>query len=258
MDHLDRIMQDVLRSIEDGYYRAAPLGPVGKPPYFCDAIAQSSFLKNAIIAELKPASLSEGALLGSRTIDEVLALYVTSGVTGLSVLTEPNHFRGSLEYLRRASLLGLPVLMKDFVIRVEQLDAASAHGASAVLLIVSLFERGYAPVSLDAMIAEAHARNLEVLLEVASLREYHLARKTRVQMIGINNRDLATLRVDLNRTVQMLAAAPKDRLVWSLSGIQTNSEVRRLRNAGSDAFLVGTSLLKDRDPCAMLKQLLTL
>ncbi len=254
MDYLARIVQDVQRSIDDGYYRVLPKGLVGRQHSFCDAIMHSSPSRNAIIAELKPASPSEGALLGSRTVDDLLSLYAASGVKGLSVLTEPEHFRGSLEYLQRASLLGLPLLMKDFVIGVEQLDAARAHGASAILLIATLFERGYSPIELDTMIEEAHRRSLEVLLEVTSSDEYRQALQTGAEMIGINNRDLTTLRVDLNRTAEILSAAPKDRIVWSLSGMQTKDDLKKLREAGADAFLIGTNVLKADDPSAKLRR----
>jgi indole-3-glycerol phosphate synthase len=251
------MMHDVRSSIWRGYYRSRTEGQPEPRRSFVEAIGQRPSQRNAIIAELKPISPSEGILLGgSKFINERLALYAGAGVTGLSVLTEPVHFGGSLENLGRASHLGLPVLMKDFVISLEQLDAASAHGASAVLLIATLFERGYASRGLSEMIRAAHERGLEVLLEVASRGAYQRALETEADMIGINNRDLRTLRVDLRRTIEILRAAPKDRLIWSLSGVRHAEDVRRLCAAGADAFLVGTSLMKASDLPAKLDELL--
>ncbi|MBI1743770.1 indole-3-glycerol-phosphate synthase [Candidatus Acetothermia bacterium] len=257
MDYLDRIVSDVQQSIRHGYYQSRPQGSIGPKFSFVQAIAHCSEGKNAIIAELKPASPSEGILLKKNSTDEMLSLYVQAGVSGLSILTEPQHFGGSLENLRHASLLGLPTLTKDFVICTEQLDAARAYGASGVLLIATLFERDYASLNLDAMISEAQKRELEVLLEVASLDEYERALKTNATMIGINNRDLTSLKIDLNRTADILGKSSKDRLIWSLSGVDTREDLQKLRDAGADAFLVGTSLLKAKDPQVKLAELLS-
>jgi indole-3-glycerol phosphate synthase len=211
---------------------------------------------NPIIAELKPASPSEGRRLPQERIAEILQIFSRAGVVGLSVLTEPMHFHGSLENLRLASAGGLPTLMKDFVIDPLQLEACVAYGGSALLLIVGLFRRGYSTVDLNEMIALAHQKNLEVVLEVNSLEEFHLAQKTEADMIGINNRDLGTLHIDLGTTRSILQQVQKDRIVWSMSGIENAEDLDRLKQAGADAFLVGTSLMRAENPEDRLTELL--
>ncbi len=252
MDHLDRFAQDALRRVESGYYRSAPppgaLPPVQRPR-FREAIERARRGgRYAVIAELKPRSPSvaggDGDLLRGRDPRHVLKAYAEAGAVGISVLTDPDHFGGSLAFIGAAAQTGLPVLMKDFVLDPVQLDACARWGGSAVLLILTLFRRGYARCSLGEMIAEAHARALEVLLEVSDEGEYEEALTTRADMIGINHRDLATLELDLGKTERILRRHPKDRIVWALSGIETPDKIRRLWEAGADAFLVGTSLLR--------------
>jgi indole-3-glycerol phosphate synthase len=256
MDFLDRVVFDVRKSLQQGFYRAKGPWSVGTRCSFVKAIQNCPATRNAIIAEIKPISPTEGDLLNDTRIDELISHYISTNLIGLSVLTEPTHFGGSLEILNQAGRHKIPVLMKDFVLSLEQLDAACAHGASAVLLIARLFYRGYSQQSLDTMIRDAHARGLEVLLEVASHEEYLQALESDAEMIGINNRDLATLQIDLNRTIEILNQWRKDRLVWSLSGMKTKSDLKRLREAGVDAFLIGTGLLKARNPRAKLDELM--
>jgi indole-3-glycerol phosphate synthase len=172
------------------------------------------------------------------------------------VVTDPDHFGGSLESLSYAGETGLPTLMKDFVMDPVQLDAGAACGGSAVLLILTIFRRGYPRLSVETLIAEAHSRGLEVLLEVNSLEEYEQSLQTDAEMIGINHRDLATLQLDLGLTERILSRASKDRPVWALSGIKTPEDVRRLKAAGADASLVGTSLLRSSHPGAALRELI--
>lgn len=258
MDHLDRFAEAAQKRVESGYYDTAPPsrrpspgpGPEReKRPRFVEAIqgAQAAG-RHAVIAELKPRSPSEGSLLRGRDPRAILQGYAEAGATGLSVLTDPDHFGGSLEFLGMAAQTGLPVLMKDFLLDPVQLDACVRWGGSAALLILTLFRRGYACRSLEAMIAAAHERGLEVLLEVSTEDEYREALATRADMIGINHRDLATLELDRGKTERLLSAHPKDRPVWTLSGIETADDIRRLHEAGADAFLVGTSLLRAGDP----------
>ncbi len=256
MDYLDGFVRDTWKRINAGYY-ANVTHVTLKERSFVRAIRRAQTAgKNAIIAELKPISPSEGRLLDGRSPRDLLGIYRRAGAAGLSVVTDPDHFGGSLEFLTWSGEMGLPTLMKDFLMAPIQLDACVACGGSAVLLILTIFRRGYPRLSIEAMIAEAHNRGLEVLLEVNSLEEYEQALQTDAAMIGINHRDLATLRLDLGLTERILSRASKDRPVWSLSGIETPEDVRRLKAAGADAFLVGTSLLRSSDPGVALRELL--
>lgn len=250
-DYLDKLAETALQTIQSGYYQTPVTVFPSVRPSFVKAIRADS--KVSLIAEVKPASPSGGRLLGDKTPREVVDLFAETQVTGLSVLTEPVHFGGSLDTLRYAASKGFPILFKDFVLNVIQLDAARQSGASAVLLILALFERGYANVSMEAMIAAATERGLEVLLEVYNAIEYQQALTTLATMIGINNRDLKTLRVDLNATKTILENHLKDRVVWSLSGINSVQDLDFLRQSGADAFLIGTALMKSKQPRQLLQ-----
>lgn len=259
MDHLDRLARSTLERIHAGYYEGPSVtnATFRRQRSFVAAIRRVQREgRNAVIAEIKPASPSAGPLLSHTDICKLAEGFRETGAVGLSVLTEPTHFGGSLENLKLASKAGLPTLMKDFLLDPVQLDACIACGGSAVLFILTLFHQGYTRISLDEFIREAHRRKLEVLLEVNSLGEYEQALETQVDMIGINNRDLATLRVDLSTTERILHQAPKDRLLWSLSGVEKIEDLQRLKSAGADAFLVGTALMQAGAPEAKLAELL--
>ena len=167
------------------------------------------------------------------------------GATALSVLTEPKQFNGSLEALAQArKAVKLPILMKDIILSPIQIQAASKMGANAVLLIKALFDRGYCDRSLDEMIAGAHMLGLEVLLETHTESEFCSAVKTDADLIGINNRNLATLKVDLNVTKKILSKNdPNGKLVVSESGINTPADIRFLRESGARAFLIGSAIM---------------
>jgi len=253
MDYLDRVVESVRATTRSGYY-AVEKSVQGERRSFVEGIRACSV--NPVIAEIKPASPSAGQMLKRKSIEEIVRIYKEAGVVGISVLTEPVHFGGSLTNLKLASASGLPTLMKDFVIDPVQLEACAACGGSAVLLILSLFRRGHSPLDVNQMIARAHEFGLEVLLEVNSLEEFKLAQETQTDMIGINNRDLATLKVDLNTTKKILSQVKKDRIVWGMSGIESAEDIRRLRRAGADAFLVGTSLMQSLHLAGKLIELL--
>jgi indole-3-glycerol phosphate synthase len=172
-----------------------------------------------------------------------------AGAVGISVLTEPKHFGGSLAFLtevRRA--VKLPLLMKDIIISPIQLEAASNAGANAVLLIEALFERGYCECGVHDMIAWAHSMNLEVLLEIHSEEEFSSALNTSANLIGINNRDLRTLKVDLGTTKRILRKIdPQGKVIVSESGIKTPVNIRFLQDCGVNAFLIGSSIMLARN-----------
>jgi indole-3-glycerol phosphate synthase len=257
MDYLDRLAQSTIERISRGYYTGVTSVSLAPRRSFIEAIRSAQAEgRNAVIAEIKPASPSAGVLRAEPNIRELAKGFQMAGATGLSVLTEPTHFHGSLQNLKLASELGLPTLMKDFTLDPVQLDACIQWGGSAILLILSLFNRGYCRLTPEAMIAQAHQRDLEVLLEVSSVEEFKEAQRTPADMIGINNRDLATLQMDLSRTGKILSLAKKDRIVWALSGIETVDDLRELQAAGADAFLVGTSLMRAADPSTKLRELI--
>lgn len=253
-DHLDKLANTALDTVDSGYYALGAVPPPSSRPSFVAALRDHPH--RSVIAEVKPSSPSGGRLIGERSPNSVVDLYAKTPVSGLSVLVEPVHFGGSLQTLRYAVNKGLPVLFKDFVLDPVQLDAAAACGAAAVLLILALFERGYARLPLAEMIDAARARGLEVLLEVYNGKEYARSLATRADMIGINNRDLKTLEVDLDTTKAVLGCCDKDRPVWSLSGVNALADLQYLERCGADAFLVGSALMRSKHPQKLLEQLL--
>jgi len=178
------------------------------------------------------------------------------GAVGISVLTEPKHFNGSLQTLTQTrEAVNLPILMKDIILSPVQVEAASKLGANAVLLIEALFERGYGKTDIHEIIEYAHARGLEVLLETHNESEFLRAGKTSADLIGINNRDLTTLKISLAATQKILEKHKKpEKLVISESGIQTAGDLQYLRSCGADAFLIGSSIMLTDDIESKVKE----
>jgi len=138
--------------------------------------------------------------------------------------------------------------MKDFIVSARQVEAARDSGASAVLLIQALFDRGYAKRNVEEMIEFAHAIGLEVLLEAHTDTEFEHALSTDADLVGINNRDLRTLDVDLTTTKEILEKVPRNgRIVISESGVTTPEDAKFLRRCGADALLVGSTLMRAKD-----------
>jgi indole-3-glycerol phosphate synthase len=200
---------------------------------------------NPIIAEIKSASPSAGVIRKEVDATVIAKSMEKGGATALSVLTEPKQFGGSLAALSLArKIVKLPILMKDIILSPLQIQAASKLGANAVLLIKALFDRVYSERTLDEMISGAHLLGLEVLLETHTLSEFCSALKTDADLIGINNRNLATLKVDLSQTKTILSSInPKNTVIVSESGIKSPTDIRFLRESGAGAFLIGSAIM---------------
>jgi indole-3-glycerol phosphate synthase len=201
----------------------------------------------ALIAECKRRSPGAGAIRLDLGPQELVAGYARAGAAAVSVLTDGAYFGGSLEDLQAVSAaVPLPVLRKDFTLDTLQVIEARAAGADAVLLIARILE--------DATMARLHtaatALGMAALVEVHDARELDRAARMGAQLIGINNRDLATFVTDLGTTVSLLDHLPAGAAVVSESGIRTRGDVERLGAAGVDAVLVGESLLAAPDPSA--------
>jgi indole-3-glycerol phosphate synthase len=198
---------------------------------------------------LKAASPSAGIIRENLEPERIAEAFARGGAVGISVLTEPKHFNGSLAILSRArKVTNLPILMKDIITSPRQLETASKIGADAALLIQALFDRKQCELGVTEMIAEAHDEKLEVLLETHSQKEFHTALGTDADLIGINNRDLATLKVDLNVTKNILDKnVCGDKLVVTESGIESAFDIRFLSGCGANAFLVGSALMRAED-----------
>jgi indole-3-glycerol phosphate synthase len=253
-DILDTFVYEVRTRLLNGYYKTSDY-PELDSKRLTEAIIKRK--DNAIIAELKPASPSAGILKKDFHVEETAIAMQRGGAVGISVLTVPEGFNGQLNNIALTrSVTQLPILMKDFVINKEQIEAGRAKGANAILLIYSLFKRGYTDVNLDAMITHIHRFGLEVLLEVHTEREYEEACKTSVDMIGINNRNLKTLTVNLEVTRKLLSLGkPRGKVLISESGITSPEDINSLKNLGVDAFLVGSSIMRSNNIKDTVKRL---
>ncbi len=241
-DFLDTLVNEARETLRTGYYTVEKRKPY---PRISLKEAITNCVHVPIIAEIKPASPSLGKLRQILSLSEVVKAIRAGGAVGISVITEPRRFGGSLVWLSEVKEhVHLPVLMKDIVVDPLQVEAAARLGADAILLIYSVFRRGYIKDSLKEFIQLAHSKGLEVLLEVHSKGELLEAVKTEADLLGINNRDLGTLKVDLATTERVLAnVVLGDKVVVSESGIQGAEDIRRLRRYGAKAFLVGSAIM---------------
>jgi len=241
-DFLDTLARDAKETITEGYYKVSTQG-IFSSVSLRKAIIENK--KNAVIAEVKAASPSRGTIRKSFDPEKVAIAMENGGATGISVLTEPKHFSGSLRYLAKVrKSVKLPILMKDIIINPIQLETASRIGANAVLLIEALFEREYCECNIDEMISQAHARNLEVLLETHNENEFQSAINSDADLIGINNRDLRTLKVDIRITERILKRyGNHGKVVVSESGVIAPADLLFLRGCGAQAFLIGSAIM---------------
>ena len=206
-----------------------------------------------LIAELKKASPSKGMIRPVFDPAEIASLYERKRVSALSVLTEEDFFQGSLSYLRTVrDVSSKPILRKDFIFDDYQIYESKAHRADALLLIAAALERNQAQEYLH-LAAELH---LGVLFEVHDEEDLEKALLVKAEIIGINNRDLRTLKIDLSTTLRLKQEIPEDRIVVSESGIRNRDDVVTLMDAGVAAILVGTSLMAAKDIGAKIDELM--
>ena len=206
-----------------------------------------------VIAECKRRSPSKGVLAAEYDPVRIARQYEEGGAAAISVLTEPTFFDGALEHLTavRSSVL-LPLLRKDFIVDQYQLFEARAAGADAVLLIVAALE----PAQLTALQTRAWDLELATLVEVHDEAELARAVDSGARVIGVNNRNLRTLQVDVAASEALVTRIPSDAVAVSESGLKTADDLRRLRSLGYRAFLMGERFMVTPDPGQALGQLL--
>jgi len=221
----------------------------GRTPRFRAALLAHA---TAIIAEFKRHSPSAGDIQGAADPVSLAGLYESGGAAAMSVLTEPEHFKGSLDDLRRvAAAVQLPLLRKDFLVDRHQVYEAAIAGAEAILVIVAGLTDADALKLLDA----AHLVHLDALVEVHTEEELHRASALGATLIGVNNRNLKTLQVDLETSLRLAPLASPDAVLVSESGLRTRADLVRLQSAGYKAFLIGETLMRSADPLAALAEL---
>ncbi len=228
---------------------AAQDAPPARP--FAPALARPGEIN--VIAEHKRRSPSRGAIREDLAPGDVARRYEQAGAAAISVLTDQPFFGGRLAHLAEARAnAALPVLRKDFVVDPWQIWEARAAGADAVLLIVAALSAR----ELGGLLSVAREAGVEALVEVHDRSELGRALDAEARVVGVNNRDLRTLAVSLETALSLAPAIPDHAVAVAESGIRTGADLRRLRDAGFDAFLVGEQLMVAPDPGEALARLL--
>ena len=208
----------------------------------------------AFICEVKRASPTKGMIAPKFPYLEIAREYEEAGAAAVSCLTEPYWFKGSSRYLQEiAQAVRLPVLRKDFVVDDYMIYEARGLGASAVLLICAILE----PKQLRAYLQLCRELSLSALVEVRTEAEAAEAAEAEARVIGVNNRDLRTFEVDLETSLRLRRLVPPEILFVSESGIRNAGDICRLQEAGTDAVLIGETLMRAADKKGMLEELRT-
>jgi indole-3-glycerol phosphate synthase len=263
---LKTLVKNSIKAIDDGMYEIN--GDREYSNHTCLSM-RNSILKcnqNPLLTEIKYASPSRGTLVdyNEMNVEEIATTMEKAGAVGISILAQPYLFNGSINNILRArKYVTLPILMKDIVVSDVQIKAAKKAGADCILLIKTVFDNNLSEGSLETMAEYAKKIGLEVILETHDEIEFSDAVKTNSKskkpftLIGINNRNLTTLEVDLDTTVSILSENSKsNNIVISESGIKDRTDIIKLKSAGADAFLIGTTLMeKSKEMGQKIKEL---
>lgn len=242
-DYLEALVNNARGLVKSGYYATvSEVANVRRLGSFKEALERCAHI--AVIAEIKPSSPSAGIILRDANVIRIAELLERGGAAALSVLTEPNYFHGSIDtFLEVRRVSRLPMLMKDITVDPVQIEAAERIGADAVLLIQSVFDR-YVDTETESLIDYAHNKGLEVLLEAHTEDEFVRAQETDADIIGMNNRNLSTLELDLETTPRLLKSYRHRHLIVAESGIESRKQIDYYRSLGVNCFLIGTSILQ--------------
>ena len=200
-----------------------------------------------LITEVKFSSPALGNIRKVSDPVDIALKMVNGGASALSVLTQPFLFDGSPElFMKVRRVVKIPMLMKDITIDKIQIDAAKKIGADYFLLIQSLFDKKIVP-EMDELIEYGHKNGLKVIVEAHTSKEFENACKTNTDIVGINNRNLDTLKIDLNTTKSILEKSDSSKIVISESGIESQDDIRFLHKCGAKGYLIGTAIMKNNN-----------
>lgn len=219
----------------------APSSPAS-PSKFKKEISQPGRIH--LIAEIKKASPSAGVIRADFNVAEIAKIYQAHGAAAVSVLTEDKYFQGNPEYVKAVcACVPLPVLAKDFFIEEAQIFEAKLNGAGAVLLIAAILE----DKKLKGLFRLAQELGLDCLVEIHDEWDLDRAYKIEAEIIGVNNRDLRTFNVDLRTCARLIPRIPRDKVIVVESGIKTHDDIRRVRDLGAHAVLIGETFMRAKD-----------
>ena len=205
--------------------------------------------KTGIIAEFKRKSPSKGIINADADVVEVTKAYTENGACCLSVLTDADFFGGSTDDLCKARVNNIPILRKDFIIDEYQITEARAMGADVILLIAACLTAA----EVKGLAIFAKSLQLEVLLEIHNEAELlHICNET--EIVGVNNRDLKTFTVDINRSIELSKKIPADKIKIAESGIDKHETIKIFKEAGFKGFLIGEKFMKEKNPGEAFKQ----
>ena len=207
-----------------------------------------------IIAEVKKASPSKGVIREDFDPVEIARIYEANGASAISVLTEENFFQGSFDYLKKIrEVTAIPLLCKDFIFDEYQIYQARIYGADTFLLIAAILDVN----DLDSLLNTGRELGMEAIVEVHNIEELRKVLRTEAEIVGINNRNLKTFKTDIRTTIRLAREIPKDRIIVSESGINTRQDISRLMEHGAHGFLIGESLMRERDIAKKLIEFLS-
>lgn len=251
-DMLEKLANNSQKAISDGTYEISYKNSKSEK----DLIKQIRDNKHAsLITEVKFSSPSLGNIREVSDPVTIAKQMVDGGAIGLSVLTQPYLFNGSPDYFTKIrKSVKVPLLMKDIVVDKSQIDAAEKLGADMVLLIQAIFDKKFAK-DIDEFVSYAHKKKLLVLLESHTKKEFSDSAKTKADILGINNRNLDTLEIDLETTKSILKDRDEKRIIISESGVESPKDIQFLKKCGADAFLVGSSIMKSKDIKGLVSEL---
>lgn len=252
MNILDKIVASTRIRVEKE--KTAPPLPCGASKSRTPFLFEKSLLQAdmSFICEVKKASPSKGVIAEDFPYLDIAREYEAAGAATISVLTEPDFFKGSNRYLAEIrEAVNIPLLRKDFIIDAFQIEQAAYLGADAILLICAILT----PVQLAEYIKTADKLGLSCLVEAHDEQELQTALDAGARIIGVNNRDLKTFEVDTGNSIRLRKLAPKEIIFVSESGIKTSGDVELLQQNGVDAVLVGETLMRAADKKAALSAL---